>query len=148
MTLAQAMWDHGHSMQIEYPDRLHSSWRPGFDIRVEGTPNTDNWFHFAIPTTVIVNEDRLRVNSVMLRFRTGSNSAFVHAVHIYDGENRIASHDGLRLSPRDWSFQRFDVPVHPEILWGLGISIGVRFEGTQPADNRMEFSSAGCDFNP
>ena len=146
-SLAQAMWVHGHSMQIEYPDRIQSVWRAGFYIRVQGKPNTSNWLHFAIPTPVIVDDRRLSVGSVMVRFRSSSDKAIIHAVHIYDGETKIASHDGLSLAPQgsfDWP--RFDVPTHPDIKWGLGISIGVRFEGTSAAQNQMEFSSAGCDF--
>ncbi|MDR4484418.1 MAG: DUF6623 family protein [Nitrospirales bacterium] len=146
-TLAQAMWSHGHSMQIEYPDRIQAVWRTGFYIRVEGNSNTSNWFHFAIPTPVIVNDNRLSLGSVMIRFRSASDKAFVHAVHIYDGETKVAFHDGLRLAPQggfDWP--RFDVPTHPKVKWGLGISLGVTFEGTNETENRMEFSSAGCDF--
>jgi len=142
----QAMWAHGHSIQIEFADRVQSVWRGGSLISIAGRQNTDNWFHFAIPTPVIVNDRRLRAGSVLLRFRTNSDNAFVHAVHIYDGESRITAQDNLRLSPRAWSLQQFDVPNDPEIRWGLGISIGVRFQGANPNDNRIEFSSAGCNF--
>jgi len=147
MALAHAMWVHGHSMQIEYPERLSTVWRAGFYIRVEGNPGQDNWFHFAIPTPVIVDDNRLRVGSVMIRFRCGSSDAYVRAVHIYDGETKIASHDSLHLSPTSWAWPRFDVPTHPDIRWGLGISIGVAF-GATALSRRIEFSSAGCDFLP
>ncbi len=66
MALAHAMWVHGHNMQIEHPDRLQSVWRAGMYIRVEGKPGLSNWFHFAIPTPVIVNGNRLRADSVMV----------------------------------------------------------------------------------
>lgn len=146
--LAQAMWVHGHSMQIEYPDRIDQQIRAGFYIKVKGKPFTGNWFHFAIPTPVIVNGERLRVGSVMVRFRTGPGTS-VHAVHIYDGEHKIAAHDGLNLSSKQFSWPRFDVPTHPPIKWGLGISIGVKFgdDANLPPDKLlMEISSAGCDF--
>jgi hypothetical protein len=68
-------------------------------------------------------------------------------VHVYDGEVKIASHDGLSLAPTSWSTPRFDVPPHPEIKWGLGISIGVTIGGETGSRN-MEFASAGCDFLP
>jgi hypothetical protein len=142
----QAMWAHGHTLQIEFADRIQSARRFGSSMSIEGRQNTENWFHFAIPTPAIMNDRRLRTGSVLLRFRTSSDNAYVHAVHIYDGESRIAAHDNLRVSPRAWSLQRFDVPNDPEIRWGLGISIGVRFQSVTPADNRVEFSSAGCDF--
>ena len=90
MALAHAVWIHGHSMQIEHPDRVDSVRRAGFYIRIDGKPGRDNWFHFAIPTPVIVNDYRLRAGSVLIRFRTGSVDASVRAVHVYDGERPIA----------------------------------------------------------
>lgn len=144
--LAQSLWIHGHSLQIEFTDRIQAAWRIGPLISIEGRQNTDNWVHFAIPTAVIVNDRRLRAGAVLLRFRTNSDNTFVYAVHIYDGDRRMAAQDNLRLSPRSWTSQRVDVPNNPEIQWGLGISVGVRFQSANPIDNRIEFSSAGCDF--
>ena len=105
---------------------------------------SQNWFHFAVPTPVIVSGRRLKVGSVMLRFRTGSNDAFVRDVHVYDGERKIAQHNDINLHG-DNLFKRFDVPGNPPVQWGLGISIGVGF-GVEPSSHRMEFISAGCDF--
>ena len=147
MALAHAMWIHGNTMQIEHPEHVDSVWRAGFYIRVDGKPGRDNWFHFAIPTPVIVNDYRLRAGSVLIRFKTGSVDASVRAVHVYDGERPIARHDGLNLAPRQWHTEQFDVPGNPEIRWGLGISIGVGF-GVESLSHRIEFSSAGCDFLP
>ena len=147
--LAHAMWVHGHSMEVEYPNRLSLAKRMGFYIRTRGKPFTGNWFHFAIPTPVIVDGKPLLVGSVMIRFRTGPGAS-VHAVHIYDGERKIAAHNGLNLSPKGrFVWPRFDVPTHPPIRWGLGISIGVRFgDSANLPRNKLlfEISSAGCDF--
>ena len=148
MALAKAMWAHGHSMVIEYPDRIKSEWKAGFYYRVVGKPGTTNWFHFAIPTAVIVNDNRLAIDSVMIRFRSNSTQAAITNVHVYDGEVKIASYDGQNHCPPTWEWPRFDVPPHPEIKGGVGISIGVRFNGTTDAQNTMEFSSVGADFLP
>lgn len=149
LKIAHAMWVHGHSMEIEYPERLSEQARKGFYVSTRGMPFTSNWFHFAIPTPVIVDGNRLLVGSVMIRFRTGP-SASVHAVHIYDGEEKIVAHDSLALSPQgSFIFSRFDVPTHPAIKWGLGISIGVKFgDGANLPPNKLlvEISAAGCDF--
>lgn len=83
----------------------------------------------------------------MLRFRAGSNSSAVTNVHIYDGENRLVTYDGLNLSPAAFGLERFNTPGKPSVLWGMGISIGVRFSGTTDAQNTLEFASAGIDFN-
>lgn len=148
MALAEAMWVHGHSMAIEVPQNIQAEWRAGFFIRVVGKPNTTNWFHFAIPTTVIVNDNRLAIGSGMIRFRCNSTRAIVTNVHIFDGENRVAAHDGLNMAPAAWTFQRFAVPGTPDVLWGVGITLGVKFIGATDAENTMEISSVGIDFLP
>jgi len=142
--ISYASWIHGHSMQIEYPDRIAAVRRAGFSINVEGKPGTSNWFHFAIPTPVIIDDVRLRADSVMLRFTTGSVDAFVQHVHVYDGEKKIAEHNDIDLSMEN-AFVRLAVPDSPLVQWGLGISIGVGF-GVESMDHHMDFISAGCDF--
>jgi hypothetical protein len=146
LKLTEAMWTHGHSLQIENPDCIENIWRAGFYVAVRGKPGTDNWFHFAIPTTVIVDERRLRVGSVLVLFDTDSPDAVVRDVHIYDGPNKIAEHDGVNLSGNA-GCRRFDVPTHPNVYWGIGISLGVHF-GTGAGGRYMRFHSAGCDFVP
>jgi hypothetical protein len=134
-------------MAIEVPNNIASIWRAGFFIRVIGKPNTTNWFHFHIPTPVIVKDKRLMIDSAMLRYRTGSANAAVTNVHIFDGEGRIAAQDGLNLSPQgNFTFQRFDAPGKPDTLWGTGVTVGVRFGGGTDAQRTMEFASAGIDF--
>jgi hypothetical protein len=142
--IAYASWIHGHSMQVEYPDRIASEWRAGFSFTLEGKPGSDNWFHFAIPTPVIINDVRLHIDSAMLCFRTGSDSTLVRDVHVYDGANLIAAHDSVNYF-LDNPFQRFLVPDHPMLWAGIGISVGVAF-GAEATDRHIEFFSAGCDF--
>lgn len=138
------MWIHGHSTRVEYPDRMTSTVRKGSHIQLNGESGSENWFHIAVPTAVIVDGNRLCVDSVMLRFRT--NGATITAVHVYDGANRIATHNGLSLQPANWAFERFDVPGTPSIRWGLGISFKVEYGGGRT--RRVDVSSAGGDFQP
>lgn len=140
-----ASWIHGHSMQIEYPDRIASQWRAGFSFTIEGNPGSSNWLHFAIPTPVIINDVRLRVDSVMLCFKTGSVDSIVRDVHIYDGDTVLAVHDGINLAMEN-RFVRLAVPDRPFVWLALGISIGVSF-GVEMMDHHMEFVAAGCDFS-
>jgi hypothetical protein len=107
-------------------------------------PGTSNWFHFAIPTPVIINDVRLRPSSVILRFQTSSTDAIVRDVHVYDGENKIVEYNAIMLT-MDNLFTRLVIPNPPQMLWGLGISIGVDF-GVAAMDHHMEFVAAGCDF--
>jgi hypothetical protein len=142
--ISYASWIHGHSMAIEYPDRLVGAVPVGYAFQVVGKPGTTNWFHFAIPTPVIIDDVRLQIDSIMLRFTTGSVDSFVRDVHIYDGEKRIAVHDGVYLAEEN-GFVRFEVPETPYLAWGLGISLGVGF-GVEMMAHTMSFISAGGDF--
>ena len=144
MPIAHAMWIHGHSLRIEYPDRMDGDTRQGGAYyKLIGNRNSENWFHVAVPTALIVEGRRLRLDSVMLRFRT--DKARVTKVHVYDGETRIASHEGLTLEPEDWLFARFDIPdPKPEIFWGVGISFKGEFGAIAP--RKIEVSAAGADF--
>lgn len=144
-SIDHAMWTHGTSMEVEFPDRLESQRRLGFFMRVVGEANSENWFHFAVPTPVIVSNDRKTIGPVILRFVTGGTSAVVRDVHVYDGEVRVATHNGINLSGSQ-PFARYGVPHCPPVLWGLGISVGVRFGTGTATQRRMDFISAGCDF--
>jgi hypothetical protein len=144
INISYASWIHGHSMQIEYPDRIAYQRRTGMSFDIEGKPGTDNWFHFAIPTPVIINDVRLQVDSVLLCFWTGSIDAFVQHVHVYDGRYRIAEFNDINLST-DQPSVRLTLPGAPLMLQGLGISLGVGF-GVEMMNHNMEFYSAGCDF--
>ena len=145
MPIAHAMWTHGHSMHIEFPDRVASFRRAGFYIEVVGKAGFDNWFHFAVPTPLIVNDQRLKADSVLIRFRCHSNDTSVRAVHVYDGEGKIAEHDNLGLNPVAWHVARLSVPRRPQIFWGLGISVNVAC-GVENLNHQIDFAAAGCDF--
>jgi len=142
--ISYASWIHGHSMQVEYPDQIARHDRKGWGTDIWGKPGTENWFHFAIPTPVIINDVRMQVDSVLLSFETASADAFVRDVHVYDGWNRIAMFDGVNLSGNQ-SVVRFTLPDTPAIGLGLGISLGVGF-GVEAMDHLMRFYAAGCDF--
>jgi hypothetical protein len=126
MAIIHAAWVHGHAMEVEFADRVARELRAGFYFRLAGLPGTENWVHFAIPTPVIVSDHRLKVGQVLLRYRA-SGGALVHAVHVYDGESKIADHNGLNNHPAQWVMEHHDVPGDPDVRWGVGISIGVRF---------------------
>jgi peptidoglycan hydrolase-like protein with peptidoglycan-binding domain len=146
-SIAEASWVHGTAVTVELPENIESMRRFGFFTRLVGKPNTQNWFHFAIPTPVIVSNDRKVVGPCMLRFQTGGTNAVVRDVHIYDGEVRLVAHDSVNLSGSQ-PFTRFGVAQAPEVLWGVGISIGVTYRGGTAAQRTIDLISAGCDFQP
>jgi len=144
INVSYASWIHGRTLQIEYPDRIAREDRNGWCAFVEGKPGTDNWFHFAVPTPVIINDVRMQIDSVLLIFKTGSVDAVVRDVHVYDGPWRIAVFDLINLTG-DQPLVRLVLPGTPALGQGLGISLGVGF-GVEAMDHTMEFYSAGCDF--
>nr|WP_125778207.1 DUF6623 family protein [Antribacter gilvus] len=120
-------------------------WRAGFFARLVGRPSTTNWLHLPVPTPVIVDDKRQMVHSALVRLRTGSPRAKITNVHVFDGTRRIAAYDGLSLSPSAFGMERFDVPGRPDVWEGLGVTLGVRFDGTTNAENTIEIASAGVD---
>jgi predicted Zn-dependent protease len=144
-SIAHAMWTHGTDLHVEVDANVESIRRFGFFTRVVGRPNTTNWYHFAIPTPVIVDNNRLAFARAMLRLVTGGTSAVVRDVHIYDGSARIAAHQAVNLSG-NLPFAVFGVPHKPDVFWGAGISIGVRTGAGTATQRRMDFISAGIDF--
>ena len=146
-SVAEASWVHGTAVSVELPDKIESTRRFGFFTRLVGKPKTENWFHFAIPTPVIVSDDRKVLGPCMLRFQTGGTSAMVRDVHIYDGETRVVAHDSVNLSGSQ-PFTRFGVAHAPEVFWGVGISVGVTFGSGTAAQRTIDLISAGCDFQP
>lgn len=143
--IEQAMWTHGVNLQVEVDANVESLRRFGFYTRVVGKPNTTNWYHFAIPTPVIVKGNRLAIARAMLRLVTGGTNAVVRDVHIYDGSARIAAHQSVNLSG-NLPFAVFGVAHKPDVFWGTGISIGVTTGGGTANQRRMDFISAGIDF--
>jgi len=140
-----AMWTHGTDLHVEVDANVESIRRFGFYTRVVGRPNTTNWYHFAVPTPVIVSGNRLGICRAMLRLVTGGTSAVVRDVHVYDGEARIAAHQFVNLSG-SVPFAAFGVAHKPDILWGVGISVGVSTGAGTAAQRRLDVISAGVDF--
>jgi len=143
--IEHAMWAHGTDLHVEVDANVESLTRFGFFTRVVGRPNTTNWYHFAIPTPVIVSGNRLAFCRAMLRLVTGGTNAVVRDVHVYDGSARIAAHQFVNLSG-SLPFAVFGVAHKPDVFWGAGISVGVRTGGGTAAQRRMDFISAGVDF--
>ena len=140
--LIHASWVHGNSVEEEYPERLLLARPMGPYGMFYGKRASFNWFHYAIPTPVIVNARRLRLDSVMLVFLT-SPDTWVTNVHIWDGNSRIQAYDGLMMTGAHW-FERFDI-LNRYVRLGIGVSVGVKFGG-ENRDHHVAFVSAGGDF--
>jgi hypothetical protein len=142
-TVSHAMWVHGSSVEAESPNLLLIETKKGFYTIFEGKAGTRNWFHYAIPTPVIVSNSRLKLDSVMIKFLAHPD-VWVTNVHIYDGYRRIKTYDGLRLTGNHL-FERFDV-LDRYVAYGIGVSVGVRFGLNKSKRHFIRFLSAGADF--
>jgi hypothetical protein len=89
-----ASWIHGNALTVESPENLarvgHFGW--GADMAI--TPGKASWFHIPLPTPVIVGDQRTKVQTLFLLFKSVSGD--IRNIHIYDGsakvQNLMASH--------------------------------------------------------
>jgi len=148
MAKLQANWIHGTAVQMEKEGYFISKARTGFGsvFRTHGA----QWFHFAIPTPVIVDSMRATLKKAFIFYKT-EGTAKITALHLYDGAKKFAGFDGLGLSGDhsqsiDASNMWLPNPPH-EMLFGLGLSIlvdfGVPTAGSVPG---IWFMTAGADF--
>lgn len=144
--IAHRMWIHGTSVQVEFPERLSSIRRLGYYTSVVGEPDSSNWFHFAIPTPSVVDNDGKPIGSVSLSFRTGIQ-AVVRDVHIWDGFTNLARHNDINLTGTQYH-KRLGIANVPHVGEGIGVSIGVDFGAGFSFHRRIIFVGAGCDFRP
>ncbi|WP_461206949.1 DUF6623 family protein [Clostridium sp. DL1XJH146] len=136
---------HGNSMLIRYSNRLKDIDRTGPFIRVEGKKGSKNTFLFTVPTPLIVNDRRTKLETAVLRFRCGSKDAYINAVTIYDGEKEITSQTGLKASPEEFKTRKFDIPGNVQVKLGITIALDVTF-GNKSSSHVMDFSTAGCEY--
>lgn len=149
MTQIHASWTHGSAVQPERQGFFVNVTRTGYGALFlsQNEPGKGGeWFHFAVPTPVIVDGKRTQVVKVLVRYAT-VQTAKITAVHLYDGEKKFQGFEKLALSSAqdalaDWK----PAPGH-EMLWGLGISVFVDFGlATAQGVPGIWFRAAGADF--
>lgn len=118
-----------------------------------GKQQTENFFHFCIPTPVILNDRRVRIDRVFVLFASDPDVQ-VTKVYVFDGPKAIdisampagvsGRHDGTGgLADLQDNITRHAVESRPEIFWGVGISVQVRFS----QEGNITFTAAGADFS-
>lgn len=156
VSLKAAMWAHGTSAQVEFPERLRPNnpvRRQGWGTTFSGPSRAENWFHFAIPTPVILDDVRPAVGKIFVFYDTHGGGATLLDVHLYDGPFKFMEYSSLNL--RGNHAQSIDAgnswtvsPAHT-ILYGLGISVHVQFGQCidSECDLLMTFTTVGADFH-
>ena len=148
MTKLQAFWVHGTTVKMEREGYFISKQFAGYAaiFRTYGV----EWFHFAIPTPVILDGIRSSLKKVFIFYKTEGITK-ITAIHVYDAGKKIATFDNLSLAGDHSSavdqFNSWFIMPSPEMLFGLGISVlvdfGAQTTGTVPA---ISFFAAGADF--
>ena len=146
-----ASWVHGNVITVEAPENLdrvgHYGW--GGDMAIK--PGKDSWFHVPLPTPVIANDVRTKLNRVFLLFDSVSGS--IRNVHVYDGSSKVQEFNNLLLSGEHRlgldAENTFTLSAPHTVVWGIGISFyfiaDIGFDSNIP-DARLILGSAGGDF--
>ncbi len=76
-TPVTAMWIHGNAVVVEHPEHLIVLDRRGWGTECQLQRGTKSWFHIAIPTPIIINDQRLHLVRAFLFFNpTGCATSF------------------------------------------------------------------------
>ena len=149
MSRKHDMWTHASSVQIENRAWEAQALRRGRWTRV--TPSGDDnwgWFHFAIPTPVMVDNVPLKAQSALIRFSAGPQASIVH-FQVWNASEEPAIFDKVVNFTSTGKPQNFPVPLEyrPELIAGVGISIKVNFT-RRDSDAWIELIGAGIRFSP
>jgi hypothetical protein len=118
--------------------------REGFGVTLRGRGGTFNWFHLAIPTPVITQDVRVRLQRVFVLYVIDT-WALIRNIHVWDGPRRIVAHDGLAHTGNHgtWLDTQNTFNANNNLIYlGVGISVGIQFG----SDANVKFTSAGADF--
>lgn len=173
-----ASWVHGNAAKLQYPGGAGLEFADGSRMdQVAGHAWTDltglasgpgmsfvgngddqNWFHFPLPTPVLVGDAPDRNRAKVLRvFALFNAEQFVEVdnVSAFDGPTAIPLEESSpsgntgqldgSLGLADLQLGRTMFPVSGgghEMLWGLGISVHVSFG----RHAKITFTAAGADF--
>ncbi len=115
-------------------------------------PQRTIFFHFPLPTPVIVRDQRARLLRVFVLWKADPSIA-LQSVNVFDGPRGVPVDFSTPVGPgRDGTggfadlipgTTAFEVPSRPEVLFGIGISLGFGFG----AEGNVTFTAAGADFD-
>ena len=148
MAKSQASWVHGSNVEMEREGYFISKRRTGYGTHFK--THGKEWFHFAIPTPVILNGQRSSLKKIFVFYKT-EGTAKITAIHVYDAGDKIKAFDNLSFSG-DYSksvhqHNSWVITPSPKMKFGLGISVHVDFGPPKKlAVPGVRFVSAGADF--
>lgn len=100
------------------------------------------WVHYAIPTPVIVNNNRAKAVTVLVKFGSSDSQALsIAAVHVWDGNARIFRDD----EPDTTSGSDYRGALDGRDIY-LGIGVSIRIRAHEAKDDYLEIHGVGVDF--
>ncbi|HSQ85138.1 MAG TPA: DUF6623 family protein [Desulfobacterales bacterium] len=142
-------WIHGVNVQIEYPDNIvgitgderAEPRRSGWGTLVHQKENTANWFHFAIPTPALINNQETTLRFIRLRAEI-NETARIDTIH-FRHDNRVIFTKEVNITncSVDETFQSSGAIIRR----GLALCVHISF---LPGDTRgmVIFKGAGACF--
>jgi hypothetical protein len=177
MAVNRQMWVHGNAFAPAeapgpgYFGNINSSlpWtdivglHQGFGATWQGKPNTQNWFHIAVPTPAVADDTPLYLDKVYVLYALpietfASVRATVDEVTVWHGQRLLQRFDsvagvgdhcaGIDADGSNTFNIIFNQPLEATGLspaaGGIGISVHVRFHHADPS--RVRFCGAGAEF--
>jgi hypothetical protein len=144
----QAFWVNGTAVKQEREGYFISKQYYGHGVKFNS--RGEEWFHFSIPTPVILNNVRSSIKKIFVFYAT-EGSAVIRHVRYYDGPKIIQSFDNINKSGNHSNTVDADngwlVTLHP-MLFGVGISVCVNFGTPSPSNApAVWFTAVGADFD-
>jgi hypothetical protein len=161
-----ASWVHGNAVVLESPNTILVVRRGnGTEMQFTFAPGVTppgTWCHIAIPTPVILNDVRMKVQTLFLLFKTGQHAA-IDNIHVWDGPRRVATFDvipGSNNTARRTgnhstgidTQSTITLPAPIEVSFGLSISFTFRPVAlntslpTVDPEGTLLITAAGADF--
>jgi len=136
-------WTHGVSTAVENMDDVHIQ-RFGWGTTVRQHAGGDNWFHFAVPTPTVVDDDETIGLAIMAFHAETKNGAVIKEWHAYMGETPIGSYPDFEPTDgtdqhvyRSWRTRNY------RVTGPVGMSLRVEFPRD---DSEITFQGAGAGF--
>ena len=84
-----ASWIHGNTLSVETPENLASIIHTAYATILRFLPGKSSWCHIAIPSPVIIDDQRLGVKNLFLLYNVKEGEGSITTVAIYDGPTRL-----------------------------------------------------------
>lgn len=83
-------WVHGVSTFVERPQLLATIFHAGHGTVATQAGNTDNWFHIAVPTPTMIDDEE-KVGLRVVAFRAKADNAEITEWHLYMGKDLVGT---------------------------------------------------------